>query len=269
MDNYIKRFYDKEEWAKVELKTPFVEKFEMHVSNYGIVKRITKETGESRNVLQILTEGYPCVNIYAILPIEEKYHLIFTKNRKEIKDLEDEIKRLKAEIVFHDTKTANYSQTLAKIEETKALLDKVKSSYKRRYKKYETKRRRTFGNLVHRLVATAFVEKPSEKHNLVAHLDYNKHNNHHSNLKWMTREENVKHQLKSPFVIQSKIVVANKKDTDKVTNAKLTISEVMILKKRMNEGVALRILAKRYAVTETQLLRIKRGENWAKVPAAL
>ena len=43
----------------------------------------------------------------------------------------------------------------------------------------------------------------------------------------------------------------------------------MILKKRMNEGVSLRELAKRNKVTETQLLRIKRGINWGKVAAAL
>jgi HNH endonuclease len=267
MENYIKRFYDKEQWAKVELKSPFDEKYEMYVSNYGIAKRITKETGETRILLQILTEGYPVVNLYAILPIDEKHNLIFTKNRRVIKGLQDSLKKLNEEIAICDKKTMHYAQIFAKIEETQALLDKVQSSHKKQYKKYETKRRKTFGNLVHRLVATAFVEKPSENHNLVAHLDYDKHNNHHSNLKWMTRQENVQHQLKSPFVIQSKIVAANKKD--KVTNAKLTISQVMILKKRMNEGVALRVLAKRYAITETQLLRIKRGENWAKVPAAL
>ena len=43
----------------------------------------------------------------------------------------------------------------------------------------------------------------------------------------------------------------------------------MILKKRMNEGVSLADLAKRNKVTVTQLSRIKSGENWGKVPAAL
>ena len=43
----------------------------------------------------------------------------------------------------------------------------------------------------------------------------------------------------------------------------------MILKKRLNEDTPLSQLAKRYKVSETQILRIKRGENWGKVPAAL
>ena len=39
MKNYIKRFYDIEVWRQVDLQSPFVEKNEMYVSNYGNVKK--------------------------------------------------------------------------------------------------------------------------------------------------------------------------------------------------------------------------------------
>ena len=81
----------------------------------------------------------------------------------------------------------------------------------------------------------------------------------------MTRAECTIHNLKNPLVIKSKIKAAS---SGLVRTSKLTTSQVSILKKRMNEGVLLSDLAKRYPVTQTQLLRIKRGENWAKVPAA-
>ena len=46
---------------------------------------------------------------------------------------------------------------------------------------------------IHRMVATAFVhnDDPDTK-TCVDHLDGNKHNNHYSNLEWVTRSENHK-----------------------------------------------------------------------------
>ncbi len=99
----------------------------------------------------------------------------------------------------------------------------------------------------------------------MAHLDFDKENNHHSNLKWMTQKENSEHQKHSPYVIKSK---ANVIGTGRITRQKLTVRQVMIIKKRISEDMPLRTLAKRYKVSETQLLRIKRGINWGNVPAA-
>ena len=47
--------------------------------------------------------------------------------------------------------------------------------------------------LIHRLVATSFIENdnPEEK-DTVDHIDGNKHNNSASNLRWLSRSENVK-----------------------------------------------------------------------------
>lgn len=42
----------------------------------------------------------------------------------------------------------------------------------------------------------------------------------------------------------------------------------MLIKKRLNEGKSLSILAKQFKVTTTQLSRIKRGINWNDIQAA-
>ena len=46
---------------------------------------------------------------------------------------------------------------------------------------------------VHRLVATAYCHKPSEKHTQVNHIDGDKNNNSACNLEWVTPSENIRH----------------------------------------------------------------------------
>ncbi len=123
------------------------------------------------------------------------------------------------------------------------------------------------GLLVHRLVADFFCNKPSEQHESVIHKDFNKLNNHWENLQWATMEENIAHQQYSPHVIAEK---ENRKNIAKRTagNYKLTVTRVMLIKKRLLEGRTMRQLSRQFKVTETQIARIKKGENWAHVPAA-
>jgi hypothetical protein len=42
----------------------------------------------------------------------------------------------------------------------------------------------------------------------------------------------------------------------------------MLLKKLLNEGKPMKQLIKQFKITDTQILRIKRGENWSSVAAA-
>lgn len=267
MNNYIKRFYDQEIWKQVELKFPFAERFELYVSNYGNVKRITLLSGLETILKPKATEGYPSINISILTPITEKESGKFLPAQKEIAEIRLEIKNCKKELDILKPKSKKYQLLLNKIETDELLLNKIRASYKKKYTKAEQKRKVTTGNLVHRYVAIHFVKKLSEEHNLVAHIDYDKLNNHHSNLKWMTREELALHHRSSPYVIKAKAKVLI--DGGHRANTKLTVNQVMIIKKRINEGISLRELAKRTKVTETQLLRIKRGINWGKVPAAL
>jgi hypothetical protein len=115
-------------------------------------------------------------------------------------------------------------------------------------------------------VAQYFLRKPTAKQTIVAHLDFNKLNNKAGNLKWMTPDENYAHQKMSPFVIKEK--KDRKLHRKENSTFKLTITKVMLLKKLLNQGKTVGQLAKQFKVTNTQVYRIKRGENWGDIAAA-
>ena len=125
-----------------------------------------------------------------------------------------------------------------------------------RVKKLEKGKFKTF--YLHKILAQHFL-KPNDGE-FVIHLDYNKLNNHISNLKWATRREKEIHQFSNP----------NYKKPTKLTSAKLSENDVRRLKKILNDPnrrTRLKIIAKRFGVTTMQLQRIKTGENWAHVEA--
>lgn len=119
---------------------------------------------------------------------------------------------------------------------------------------------------VYKLVAYYFVPRTSEDQMHVIHLDRQRDNDHESNLKWVTKEEMLAHFKSSPRVIEAKrkLVEHNLKSDGK----KLTVSQVMLLKKRLQDPerkTRLKILAKQFGISEMQLHRIKTGENWGHI----
>lgn len=264
---YLKRYYDEEIWKEVELKSPFKEKFKLFVSNYGNLRKLTLETNSEISIKPSLTEGYPSFNLSVFSDQSEPDKEYLFDARNKILDFKNEIRTLNKQLKECDGKNADYYRILKEIEIKENFLDSFKKTYQKKYRKIENNRRHIFGTLVHRLVAISFVEKPTNEHKFVAHLDFDKLNNHHSNLKWMTSDENIKHQQNSPYVIKAK-AIANINRPVRITRSKLTIHQVMLIKKQINEDVPLRKLAKRYKVSETQLLRIKRGINWSNIAPA-
>lgn len=75
--------------------------------------------------------------------------------------------------------------------------------------------------MVHRLIAKAFVPNPENKPE-VNHKDYNKNNNHYSNLEWNTSRENNTHAMLKP---NRKFVSGMKGKFGKQHNRSLTIFE--------------------------------------------
>jgi hypothetical protein len=116
--------------------------------------------------------------------------------------------------------------------------------------------------LVHKLTAIAWVTKESDDHRFVVHLDWNIRNNHFTNLAWKTKEEYYKRMgqhLKD---------LAKDPNRPKVINySKLNTSQVQHIKAMLERGVKQNLIAKMFCVSEMQITRIKRGENWGDVQA--
>lgn len=118
---------------------------------------------------------------------------------------------------------------------------------------------------IQKLVAEKFVAKKSKKQTFVIHLDFNKDNNHYSNLRWATRQKLVEHHKKNPNVIKGiKKTIATKRGW----GHKLTTAKVADIKKKIfnpRRKTKMHKIAKQYGISEMQLYRIKSGENWAHV----
>lgn len=118
---------------------------------------------------------------------------------------------------------------------------------------------KSFNRYVHKLVAETFVEKPSLDHKFVIHLDFDKMSNHFENLKWVTKDEMVAHNKLNPAVI-------NKPIPRRTKNYKLTETKVRMIKKMLqHDNTRLKMIAKQFGITHTQLNRIRSGENWGYV----
>lgn len=136
-------------------------------------------------------------------------------------------------------------------------------------KGYKTLPLRPFGKsttfYVHKLVAQQFIEKTNEDQTFVIHLDYNKCNNFAENLRWANKKDMFGHQQGNPSVIEGR---KRMKERNPCEGAKLTDTQVMLLKKRISDPrrkTRLKIIARQFGISEIQLHRIKRGENWSHV----
>lgn len=119
---------------------------------------------------------------------------------------------------------------------------------------------------VSKLVALNFVPKNSEEQTYVLHLDRKRDNDDYRNLKWATRNEMIEFANKSPKLIKArkKLIEHNLKSDGK----KLTVTKVIHLKKLLEDPkrkTRLKMLAKQFGISEMQVSRIKRGENWSHV----
>ena len=209
------------------------------------------------NIIQgSMTNGYRIIRLKFFSPREAATEAKLAYLKKQVVKLQQKIKAMKEN-----------GESKKAIAEATMLLVAMKKNVSKKFADDTKKRTRNYHALLHRLVAEYFLNKPTAQHTLVAHLDHNKLNNKSTNLKWMKPEENYEHQKTSPIVIGEKKNWAERMRTTKTT--KLTVTKVMLLKKLLNQGKPLRSLVKQFKVTDTQILRIKRGENWADVQAAM
>lgn len=114
--------------------------------------------------------------------------------------------------------------------------------------------------LVHKLVAMFFLPPPTDEQTIIIHLDNNKQNNFYKNLQWATEKDRFYHQLKF-----NEGWFKNRKERN---YSKLTEAQVKLIKRKIfdpNRKTRMKIIARRYGISEMQLYRIKSGENWSSV----
>lgn len=109
---------------------------------------------------------------------------------------------------------------------------------------------------IHKLTAEVWLPRPSNEHVHVTHKDGNRANNHISNLKWVTRD-----YLLKIFAESSRLATKN----GPPRNSKLNERDVQLLKSMIERGVTQAKIAKLFRISEMQVTRIKRGENWGHV----
>ena len=159
------------------------------------------------------------------------------------------------------------SEAFDSIARTENLLTAFKINLDKELKEDRKSRTIHYHSFIHRLVADYFLLKPLDNQTIVAHLDYDKLNNKWTNLKWMTPEENYEHQRSSPYVIREKLRM-RQNGNNLSEHIKLSVTKVMLLKKLFSQSKPMHQLVKIFKVTDTQIFRIKREENWSGIEAA-
>jgi hypothetical protein len=118
---------------------------------------------------------------------------------------------------------------------------------------------KTLNRYVHKLVAEHYVARGQPDQLFVIHLDHDKQNNYYQNLRWVTKADMIEHNRANPNL-------KNRQLPRQTRNYKLTESKVKIIKKLLrNDKNRLKMIAKQFGITHTQLNRIRSGENWKHV----
>lgn len=111
--------------------------------------------------------------------------------------------------------------------------------------------------LVHRLVATAFIPNPDNLPQ-VNHKDGNKKNNNASNLEWCTKSENMAHASKNGL-LNSKPLYGENHHACKISDDEA--KEIIRLRK---SGVLSHVIAKMFGVTGSTIRNIVYGRRKLK-----
>jgi len=262
----MEKNYQSELWRPVVFNFDFVNETRIEISNFGRVKTFNKLS--DGNIIKGSTiNGYKIIRLKFFKARETEMQQRLDYLRQQVMQLNHRVKSLKTELQEACAIT-DLGETLAnELTSTTSLLATLKESITKKMNEDLKSRTIYYQVLIHRLVAEYFMPQPSPQHTVVAHIDYDKQNNHRQNLKWMTPEENYLHQRFSPNVIASKAYLDGRRKED-ARSTKLSVTKVMLLKKLLNEGKPIRQLVKQFKVTETQIVRIRKGENWAEVQAA-
>lgn len=242
-------------WKQVRFDFSYSNPCTVEVSNFGRIRTFNKIS--NGNIINgSLINGYKIIRMKFFKERDPDMQVKLTQLQQLVAMMRKSLKAMEKNGEDPSVVEAHRLQ-LAKIK--KKQLSVIRKDAKDRTIHYHS--------LIHRLVAEYFLPNNDPAKIVVIHKDYDKLNNYFKNLAWVTPEESYKHQQGSPYVMMDKVTRKEKRKED-MKGTKLSVTKVMLLKKLLNEGKSLRALAKQFKVTDTQIMRIKKGENWAEIQAA-
>ena len=167
------------------------------------------------DILKFLELDIPHISCYSLI-IEEHTKLCIDKHKYIDQDIDNEIynyiRNTLAKNGYKHYEISNYGR-LRRTGQRKFLKGSVKEGYVRISIRTKDGDQSKF---VHRLVAEAFIPNPQNKE-IVDHIDGNRANNHVSNLRWVTAEENSNNIHRLKLLSEQ----AEKRKTDKLINDSL------------------------------------------------
>lgn len=249
---------EKEEiWKPISFEYDHLMVTRYEVSNLGRIRSFGKDF-EGRIVKGSTTDGFRTLRLKIFQPFSPK--------------VEEELNNLREEINYFREKRRNLKKekaALLSIRRVTTSIDKREEKWSKIYWKEKKKQAFYPSILFHNIVAKYFLPTPKKDEIIVGHLDYDKLNNRADNLKWMTREEHTKHINQSPKVIAAKERRReNPFQNRKKKGHKLDDTQVLHIKKLLKRGWTLKRIAKNFGISDMQVSRIKRGENWSHVKLA-
>lgn len=111
---------------------------------------------------------------------------------------------------------------------------------------------KTKHKLLHRLVAETYIPNP-KKLPFINHIDFDKSNNHVSNLEWCNQKANVMHSVKN----------------SKHGATKLSSKNVFLIWKMLKVGIPEQIIADFFNTTQPNIHAIKIGKTWGHITSKI
>ena len=196
---------------------------------------------------------------------KQKLHVLGKENFKELK-LEDGLQFRYA--ISNFGRLVSFTKN---IKDGRILNGSITEGYRIfRYRIFHDKKISYRHKFFYRLVAENFLEKTSDEQNYILHIDHNLSNDLVGNLKWATKQEMLDHQRTNSKVLKARKISTERlvEYTQKRDRYKLTTSQVILIKELLanpKRNVQMKIIARRFGISEMQLYRIKTGKNWGHV----
>ena len=246
----------KEKWKTVKFNFDFtpINNNALQVSSFGNIRSVSANHGKINNLKGSDINGYKIIRLKFYKPRE-------APNKRKLTIQQNEI--IKEETVLQELENTKKKNKTAVKEQQKKVSD-LKKLLSLAYEADRKSRCVYWHSLVHRLVAEHFIKKTSKKQTIASHIDFNKNNNSAVNIAWMTKEENLAHQKNNPNIIAA-FEKRKLQNPETFSSSKLKTKQVVEIKLLLAQLNKVSELAKKFKVSETQIRRIKSGENWSGI----